>query len=139
MKKEKIEIFKILRYISLSVILIFGLMTIVGTGGGGSSKKKSIPDEPTLPVAGEWGGSSGFGEIELVVNSDGTGIEKIGLYFDDFTCGIATFTDFTLEVSGFVWAISNGQFTAELDLGGTRRLSDNSRLQKIRHLKIKTG
>ena len=35
MKKEKVEIFKILRYICLSVILIFGLMTIVGTGGGG--------------------------------------------------------------------------------------------------------
>ena len=236
MKKEKIEIFKILRYISLSVILIFGLMTIVGTGGGGGdgdddddgpappsfnatgtwsteaikmydSDGESIgeieqgtmtvtqtnnsitietddgdtftgtvsgaiytfsgdlgeiqepggqwgtatvegtfeltsetslfgdytfewtdgshihteewdftgtkQDGPTLPVAGEWGGISGFGEIELVVTPDSTGIESIGIIFDDFRCG-NIITNGSITFTGS-WAISNGQFTADLD------------------------
>ena len=87
MNKEKIEIFKVLRYICLSVILIFGLMTIVGTGGGGGGDdEKPIEDGPTLPVAGEWGGISGFGEIELVVTPDSTGIESIVVTFSDFSC-----------------------------------------------------
>ena len=118
MKKEKIEIFKILRYICLSVILIFGLMTIVGTGGGGGGDgKKPIEDGPTLPVAGEWGGISGFGEIELVVTPDSTGIESIVITFNDFSCG-NTISNGSITFTGS-WPISNGEFTADLDWTGT--------------------
>ena len=72
-------------------------------------------DVPTPPVAGEWSGLSGFGEIELVVNSDRTGLESIALMFNDFPCAGFIFNG-TTTVTGS-WDISNRQFTAQLDLG----------------------
>jgi hypothetical protein len=43
-------------------------------------------DGPTLTVAGEWSGTSGFGEIELVVALDSIEIESIVITFNDFNC-----------------------------------------------------
>ena len=44
--KESIGIIKFLRYVSLSVVVVFGFITIVGTGGGGGGDSSTPP--PTV-------------------------------------------------------------------------------------------
>ena len=75
-------------------------------------------DVPTLPQAGDWTGISGFGEIELVVSPDSTAIESIVLTYIDFTCGNDTSNGSITITSS--WPISNGQFSADLNLDITQ-------------------
>ena len=66
-----------------------------------------------FPVAGNWRGPSGFGEIELVVASDSTEIESIAITLNDFSCG-GVISNGTITQTGST-AISNNQFTANID------------------------
>ena len=75
-------------------------------------------DVPTLPQAGDWSGISGFGEIELLVSPDSTAIESIVLTYIDFTCGNVTSNGSITITSS--WPISNGQFSADLNLDITQ-------------------
>jgi hypothetical protein len=71
-------------------------------------------DGPSPPVAGDWSGTSGFGEIELVVSPDSTAIETIVIRYIDFTCGNVTSNGSITITSS--WPISSGQFSADLNL-----------------------
>jgi hypothetical protein len=73
------------------------------------------------PTPGTWTGPADFGEIEFVVTQDGTEIEQIEIVFIDFTCGITTVNGSITITS--TWPITNGQFTADLTLGGGNEMT----------------
>jgi hypothetical protein len=50
------------------------------------------------PTAGQWSGTAGFGEIDLVVNAEGNGIEEVTIVFEDYKCGVVT-SNLILNVS----------------------------------------
>ena len=69
------------------------------------------------PVAGAWTGSSGFGEIDFQVSSDGTAIKEVKLNFIDFSCGNVFSTSGSITFSNNPgWPITEDEFTIELTL-----------------------
>ena len=72
---------------------------------------------------GTWAGTAEFGTFEIVVDAQGTAIERLNLTFSNYTCGSVT-------VSGGVgfggsWPITNDSFsiTRDLNSDGTQELT----------------
>jgi len=111
MNKEKIEIFKVLRYICLSAILIFGLMTIVGSGGGGGG-----------------GGGGGPPSISYTGLTNQATIDEnnaVQLVVGAYTGG----------VTGAV--VGSGAVAQEKEIGRPRTLTISRALEKaIRHIDV---
>jgi hypothetical protein len=68
---------------------------VVGFQLNGSSGGMMLDGLPALagaapPVAGEWNGSAGFGELSFTVDSTSTGITEITWNWLEFTCGGVT-------------------------------------------------
>ena len=113
MKKEKIEIFKILRYICLSVILIFGLMTIVGTGGGGGGGDgDDDPAPPSFNATGTWAT-----EAIKMYDSDGESIGEIEQGTMTVTQTNNSITIETDDGDTFTGTVSGAIYTFSGDLG----------------------
>ena len=73
-------------------------------------------EESSPPTAGEWSGTAGFGEIDLVVNAEGNGIEEVTIAFEDYKCGIVT-SNLILNVSfNPPSSIDTGQVAFDFDL-----------------------
>lgn len=67
---------------------------------------------------GTWVGIAGFGTVDLEVNAQGTGIEKITYHFSSFTCGPVTMSGGIGITPGTAWPINNNggfSFTNNLD------------------------
>jgi len=110
MNKEKIEIFKVLPYICLSIILIFGLMTIVGSGGGG-------------------GGGGGGG---VVCSVSYTGLSTPAIIDENNAVQLAVGA-YTGGVTGTV--IATGAVVQKKEVGRSRTLTMIKVLEKaIRHI-----
>jgi hypothetical protein len=60
---------------------------------------------------GTWVGTAEFGTFDLVVNAQGTGIEKITYHFSAFTCGPVTISGGIGITPGTAWPISSGEFS----------------------------
>ena len=70
----------------------------------------AVPSFAATP--GIWVGEAEFGTFDLVVNAQGTGIEKITYNLSDWTCGSFTFFSATISVTPPVpWPISDGAFS----------------------------
>lgn len=72
------------------------------------------------PVAGHWSGTTGFGQIEYRLASDGTAIERVKLEFENFSCGNVVDTSgsitFTDEAG---WPVTGDEFSIQLTLSQT--------------------
>jgi len=85
------------------------------TGNKVITAHHSSVEETSLPTAGEWSGTAGFGEIDFVVSQGGTGIAEITINFDDFICGGGIYNgSFTFAQNPAV-SIENNQFTVSLN------------------------
>jgi hypothetical protein len=72
------------------------------------------------PVTGAWTGSSGFGDIDFQVSSDGTAIEEVKLSFIDFSCGNVVSTSGSITFSSNPgWPITEDEFTIDLTLSNS--------------------
>ena len=69
------------------------------------------------PVTGDWAGTSGFGQFEFHVSSDGTAIEEIKLNFEDFSCGNIVSGSGSIEFSNTPgWPVADSEFSIQLTL-----------------------
>lgn len=73
-------------------------------------------EEVAPPKSGEWSASTEFGELMFTVNPGGTGITKISFHFSEFKCGPVTLSGAVSVENPSLWAITDGQFTAKVDL-----------------------
>jgi len=72
------------------------------------------------PVVGGWIGTSGFGQIEFQVTSDGAAIEEVNLIFMDFSCGnIVSGSGYIMFSNSPGWPITDGEFSIDLTLSHT--------------------
>lgn len=111
------------RFIQLSAAIFCAFILLCCDGGGGNGEKTEIevPNGSFQPSSGTWRGTSDFGSIEFVVNTDGSGIDEITLYFSDYSCGIVT-SNVTLTTiySPSPLGIDDHEFTAEESSGSDR-------------------
>jgi hypothetical protein len=66
--------------------------------------------------SGEWSAEVDFGEFNLTVNPEATGISRIVFNFSDFKCGGAAISSGQVSVESF-WPIKDDQFTVDVNLG----------------------
>jgi hypothetical protein len=77
----------------------------------------SDSDGDDSPVPGRWKGTAGFGEIELLITSNGDGIEEIKLTFINFSCGNVSSASGSITFqSSTSWEISDRTFTVDLEI-----------------------
>lgn len=72
------------------------------------------------PVTGAWIGTSGFGELDFDVSSDGNAIEEVQFNFIDFSCGNVVSTSGSITFSNNPgWSIADDEFSIQLTLSQT--------------------
>jgi hypothetical protein len=132
MKKARNGSIKHLRYLCLVGIVVLGLLSLIGSNGGGDggdmvSDEPSgsngggdggdmVSDEPLAPVAGNWNGSPGDLTIDFVVASNGNGLEEIKINFNDFSCGGSKLNGSITFSSTPPFPISNSSFEEDFVL-----------------------
>jgi hypothetical protein len=72
---------------------------------------------------GTWVGAAGFGTFDVVVNAQGTGIEKITYHFSSFACGQGTLSGGMGITPGTPWPISNDEFSITNTLDPDREMT----------------
>ncbi|MFC1778438.1 hypothetical protein ACFL3I_14060, partial [Pseudomonadota bacterium] len=74
---------------------------------------------------GTWDGTADFGTFELVVNTNGSGIEKINYSFLNWTCGPVTKSGSPSATQDPAWPISDDEFsfTNYLDPGNNEEIT----------------
>jgi hypothetical protein len=121
MRKEK-KILKMLRYICLSCVIVFGLMTIVGTGGSGGSDDNTTTTTTTTTTNGtnivgtwtlewDWECDGEDGTADLYFHADNT-------WFIDYEDGLTG--TWTLEGDQVTFVFSSGTtYTGTVNSTGT--------------------
>jgi len=113
--------------------LMIGLMLLallIGGCAGGETEPEGTaqpapptatsapPSGPAVPTPGEWGGSAEFGEFTFIVDSDSAAITEISYWLSDWTCGPTTTSGGMSVTPEPPWAIVQGRFSIETELGG---------------------
>jgi hypothetical protein len=115
MEKERNGSIKNLRYLCLVGVVVLGLLSLIGSNGGGDGGDMAS-DEPLAPVPGEWVGSPGDLTIDFVVASNGDGLEEIKIKFNDFSCGGITSNGSITISSSHPYPITNSSFEEDFVL-----------------------